>query len=293
MRMRLQSGIAILVLIGALGYGYSKRDTLSQTLGFGTSKNNLALSKIGIIEGDARIRKNNEMGSVRLEEKKNIFSGDRIETSSQSSVDVEIGTGGLIKVMENSRILFERDEKSIPPLTRVEVIEGQVQTIVKPAETNIVLVEGGTATNLAEHAHMPVEKIDPNSAGQTPTAPTKPTAPQSGVPQSSGGTAQGSGSTAQGADTLPDDYIESTVRNQKSLLSRCFAEHLRTNTKTQGRVDLSFLIERSGTVGQVRVIGSTIADDKFKSCLVQVIERVQFRKFNADPILVNYPLSFE
>lgn len=287
MRRGLQSGIVFLVVLGALGYGYFQRETLSKTLGISFSKNNPALSKIGIIEGEARIRKNDELGSVPLEEKKNLFSGDRIETSAQSSVDIEIGSGGLIKVLENSRILFERDEKSIPPLTRVEVIEGQVQTIVKPSETNIVLIQGGVATNLAEHSHIPMEKIEPTPLAQpTPSPNTPPVSTQTK-------TGAGAPVAVAGSETLPDDYIESTVRNQKSLLSRCFAEHLRTNTKNQGRVDLSFLIERSGSVGQVRVIGSTISDDKFKACLVQVIERVQFRKFNSDPILVNYPLSFE
>ena len=289
MGLRLQSGLTLLVVVGIGAYGYFERETVRHFLGF--SEKRLVLSKIGIVEGQARLHKSNEMGSEPLNEKGSLFSGDRIETAAKSSVDVEIGTGGLIKILENSRVLFERDEKAVPPLTRVEIIEGRIQTVVKPVELNIVLVDNGSTSSLAEHAQIPVEKIVP----APDTLSTLPKATSDTRELHLGGQRGSPPGPAPGtaADTLPDDYIESTVRNQKSLLSRCFAEHLKTNTKAQGRVDLSFLIEKSGAVQQVRVIGSTIPDEKFKACLVQVIERVQFRKFNSDPILVNYPLSFE
>ncbi len=94
-------------------------------------------------------------------------------------------------------------------------------------------------------------------------------------------------------ETLPDSYIASVIRNQKTFLNRCYAQHLRLNPEARGRIDTSLTIEPDGTISAARVIGSTIPDPVLQQCVVSTLQRARFKAFNGDPIMVNYPINFE
>jgi hypothetical protein len=94
-------------------------------------------------------------------------------------------------------------------------------------------------------------------------------------------------------ETLPDSYIASVIRNQKTFLNRCYAQHLRLNPDARGRIDTSLTIESDGSISSARVIGSTIPDPILQQCVVTTLQRARFKSFNGDPIIVAYPINFE
>ena len=94
-------------------------------------------------------------------------------------------------------------------------------------------------------------------------------------------------------ETLPDSYIASIIRNQRTFLNRCYAQYLRLNPDARGRIDCALTIEPDGTISTARVIGSTIPDSALQQCVVSTLQRARFKSFNGDPIIVNYPINFE
>lgn len=94
-------------------------------------------------------------------------------------------------------------------------------------------------------------------------------------------------------ETLSDEYIAQIIRQQTRFFDRCYKEHLRLNPKARGRLNLSFTITSRGEVSSVRLLGSTLKDPKLEQCAMSVVERARFKKFDGDPIIVNYPINFE
>ncbi|MFK8137622.1 MAG: AgmX/PglI C-terminal domain-containing protein [Bdellovibrionales bacterium] len=94
-------------------------------------------------------------------------------------------------------------------------------------------------------------------------------------------------------EILPDSYISQTIRKQRPFLNRCYAQHLRINPNAEGRIDFNFKISPKGQVEEIRVLNSSIKDVRLLQCTMSVIERAKFRAFNGDPIIVNYPITFE
>jgi len=93
--------------------------------------------------------------------------------------------------------------------------------------------------------------------------------------------------------TLPDSYISGVIRNQRTFLNKCYAQHLRNDPDTQGRIDTSMTIELDGSVSTARVVGSTIADPQLQQCIVSTLQRTRFRSFAGDPLVVYYPITFD
>ena len=94
-------------------------------------------------------------------------------------------------------------------------------------------------------------------------------------------------------ETLPDSYIASVIKNQRTFLNRCYAQRLRLNPDARGRIDTSLTIEPDGSISTARVIGSTISDPALQQCVVSTLQRARFKTFNGDPIIVQYPINFE
>jgi hypothetical protein len=94
-------------------------------------------------------------------------------------------------------------------------------------------------------------------------------------------------------ESLPDSYIASVIRNQKTFLSHCYAQYLQVDPDTHGRIDTSITIEPTGVVSTARVIGSTIADRTLQQCVVSTLQRAKFKSFSGDPIIVTYPITFD
>lgn len=94
-------------------------------------------------------------------------------------------------------------------------------------------------------------------------------------------------------ETLAETYIVNIIKRQKPFFNRCYAQHIRLNPEAQGRIDFSFTINPKGKVIDVRVLRASINDPRLQQCSMSVIERSQFKAFNGDPIVVNYPIYFE
>jgi len=92
---------------------------------------------------------------------------------------------------------------------------------------------------------------------------------------------------------LSDEYISAQIANLRSAFAKCYALALRQEPEAKGFVHLSFLIENDGKVSQTKILKTDITNTAMETCLLKVINRIKFRSFEGDPLLVNYPLQFE
>lgn len=94
-------------------------------------------------------------------------------------------------------------------------------------------------------------------------------------------------------ETLSQNDIEVNMSSRKNDFFKCYGQTLQKNVAARGSVLLSFTIEKNGQTSKIEVSKSDIQDNSFKSCLMEVVARTQFKSFTGAPISTVFPLKFE
>lgn len=92
---------------------------------------------------------------------------------------------------------------------------------------------------------------------------------------------------------LAQTDIEAILNSKKTDFFKCYGQILQKNPTARGQVLLSFTIEKQGHTSKIEVSKSEIADNTFKSCLMEVVARLQFKPFSGPPVTTVFPLKFE
>jgi hypothetical protein len=89
---------------------------------------------------------------------------------------------------------------------------------------------------------------------------------------------------------LPPEVIQRIVRQNFGRFRLCYENALRKNPELSGRVTVSFVIGRDGSVGAVS--GSGIADNAMVSCVTRAFFGLSFPVPEAGVVKVTYPIVF-
>jgi hypothetical protein len=225
-----------------------------------------------------------------------LHAKDTVATDSSSSAVIAFNNGLKVELQPNSLIIIE-DFTSGGGNIELSFLRGNVKVLnqadgVKLKGTSLKREKVAANDNepkdeepikldfaMLEKAPTPPPAMVPKVELEEKTAKFKPTpAPHKHF---------------DNKETLPDSYIASVIKNQRTFLNRCYAQHLRLNPDAHGRIDTSLTIEPDGTISTARVIGSTIPDPALQQCVVSTLQRARFKAFNGDPIIVTYPINFE
>lgn len=87
--------------------------------------------------------------------------------------------------------------------------------------------------------------------------------------------------------------IENILNAKKSDFFKCYGQILQKNAQARGQVLISFTIEKLGRTSQIEIAKSDINEASFKSCLIEVVARTQFKPFSGAPITTVFPIKFE
>jgi FHA domain-containing protein len=90
---------------------------------------------------------------------------------------------------------------------------------------------------------------------------------------------------------LPPEVIQRIVRQNFGRFRLCYENGLRNNPNLQGRVSVSFVISRDGTVSQVSG-GGDIPDGGVVSCVVRAFYGLNFPQPEGGIVTVSYPIVF-
>jgi hypothetical protein len=92
---------------------------------------------------------------------------------------------------------------------------------------------------------------------------------------------------------LPPEVIQRIVRQNFGRFRLCYENGLRSNPNLSGRVNVSFSIDGTGSVTEVKDGGSDLPDSSVVTCVVHGFEKLSFPEpENKKPVKVVYPIIF-
>ena len=232
----------------------------------------LALAQLNI--GKVFILRKNMTQKEVLAQRSPLFALDSIETAADGDATLEFDSAYRIRIDENSLItLDDENEHAVLIIKR-----GDVQVENFGQEGSVFISRDGVRWNATDY--------EQNYKKQPPTQ----TLPD--VVPSSESAAAGPPGKAEGGG-LTSDFIQETLRLQRSAFFRCYTQLLQRTPGVVGQASISFTIERSGKVYNADIASSTINDAAFKKCLLEAIRRVEFKSFTGDAVSTVFPLKFE
>jgi hypothetical protein len=98
-------------------------------------------------------------------------------------------------------------------------------------------------------------------------------------------------------NTLTQDSIQQTLSAHKQDFYRCYLKALQKNPGLTGQATMQFQIERSGKVLapqlNLQMNLQTQNNSELKECLIEILDRIQFKSFTGEAITATFPLRFE
>lgn len=95
------------------------------------------------------------------------------------------------------------------------------------------------------------------------------------------------------ANTLSQADIEAVMNSKKNDFFKCYGQTLQKNPQARGQVLIAFKIENNGQTTKIEISRSEIGDNSFKTCLLEVVARTQFKSFSGPAITTIFPIKFE
>jgi hypothetical protein len=121
-------------------------------------------------------------------------------------------------------------------------------------------------------------------------------APTPGEPGGAGDGDAKKGSVRPGAAAvngrLPPEVIQRIVRQSHGRFRLCYENGLGRNPALEGRIVVRFVIERDGSVSNVKTAGSDLPDPQVVACVARVFEGMSFPQPEGGIVTVSYPLVF-
>ncbi len=86
--------------------------------------------------------------------------------------------------------------------------------------------------------------------------------------------------------------IQRVVGARSDAIQHCFDRRLQTDPSLSGNLTMNWRVELDGSVSNVLVAESTIADPEVEGCITRVIERMRFAEPDGGMCDINYPFVF-
>lgn len=92
---------------------------------------------------------------------------------------------------------------------------------------------------------------------------------------------------------LDQKQILQIIEKQRASFNRCYAQLLQEEPDAKGDVIVSLGIDPIGKIKEPKITSNFTSDQTFKSCLLEVIKRMDFPPHSHDMITTSFPLKFE
>lgn len=261
--------IGLLVCIGVVCLG------LSLFLSSRSDKNSFAQKPLATLtrtSGKISVFRKNMTVKEILTQKTMVFSLDSIETSADGEASLEFDSGYRLRLPENILITLSGDKDQVNLVLK----KGEVQVENFGADGSLFISKDGSRFSANDY-----ELVYKKRQGDPSLPDTSANADSSNIP------------TTQQKEGLSPDYIQDMMRAQRQTFFKCYTQLLQKSPGVTGQATLSFIIDKNGKVLQPEVASSNIADAVFKKCLIEALQRMEFKSFTGDPISTVFPLKFE
>jgi hypothetical protein len=243
--------------IGFISIGYMLTKTNTKT-----TQRPYLLGQIEKLSGNASITRKNHSRSHLLSESEPLNILDTIETHKQSQVELQFKNDAKIRLNPESKIIVDQEREVI-----IIILAKGSFVIESFGNSPISVSYQGQRVKLQEWEQWVISQNNPH----------KP----SGL------------NTYNSNDKLSENLVGDTIQAHKTKFLQCYNKLLQKTPGVSGSVTLAFTIEKSGRVSNPTIASSILTDSSFKSCLFEVLNRIEFKAFEGEPISTVIPLNFE
>ncbi len=267
--VKLQLVIGFLILGAALlgvSYYFSKKKSN------GLSGLEIRLAQVNRETGKVYIFKGGSATRESIDRKTALYSLDSVETSEDGSSMVTTEGGDRVLILGNSLVTIEKADQEESFSTVLILKRGELRIESVSKEGDLAIAKNG-------------ERILANdyNGSQLAKAMTQLTAPIDTF----------SNPLSEENLGLTENEITSIMNSQRNSFFKCYTQLLQKEPTAHGDVSLSFTIENSGKLSVAEVTASSIPNKDFKNCLLEVLNRLEFKPFKGTPISTLFPLKFE
>ena len=200
---------------------------------------------------------------IQLKINYNLHAKDVLRTDANSDALIQFTNEGQFRLTENSEVLLD-------------VLENQEPVVI--VKSGDVLVEkfGRAPSFWIRKEGQSLSALDYALADKKNAPKLKDTLSNNGQ-----------------SNTLSQADIESVMAGKKNDFFKCFGQTLQKNPQARGQILIAFQIEKNGQTTKIEISKSEIQDNSFKTCLLEVVARTQFKTFSGSAISTIFPLKFE
>ena len=191
-----------------------------------------------------------------------LHSKDSVRTDKQSDALIQFENEGQFRLSQNTEVLLELLDNNEPV---VIVKNGEISIEKFGRAPSFWVRKDGKSLSAVDFA-LSDKKNAPKLKEQLP---------------------------ARQETTLSQTDIEVVMSGKKTDFFKCFGQTLQKNPQARGQVLIAFKIEKNGQTTKIEISKSDIVDNTFKTCLLEVVARTQFKSFSGTPIQTIFPLKFE
>jgi hypothetical protein len=223
------------------------------------------IATIEKLTGEAFVTKKFKLKRKPVTDKANLNSLDTVETSENSKAEVEFPTGEKIRLLDNSKVLIDEENDNVQLILH----RGDIEIQNYGSNDRIAVSYQGLKVQLREWEAYKKNKVL-SYEDQKKTL-----------------------NTFQSDQKLSENYVADLIQTHRQKFLQCYNKLLQKNPGITGSVTMSFTIEKSGKISNPNVASSQFTDVEFKSCLFEVLKRIEFKAFEGEPISTVIPLNFE
>lgn len=221
------------------------------------------LGQIEKLSGSASLTRRNQSRSHQLTDSEPLMALDTVETHKQSRIELQFKNGTKIRLNQETKVIIDQERDAL----LIILSKGSFTIESYGSQGQVFVSYQGQRIRLQEWEHWLASQQTSGKSG---------------------------GLSAYGSnEQLSETIISNTIQAHKTKFLQCYNKLLQKTPGVSGSATLAFTIERSGRVSNPTIASSTLTDASFKSCLFEVLNRIEFKAFEGEPISTVIPLNFE
>lgn len=227
-----------------------------------------AIAEANLVSGIVKVKHSSTFQENELSQNDLIYSFDRISTGPNASLIITTNKGDQIRLEENTIATIEET--------------------AKPGSYYLTLLAGSQQT-LKNNGHILVNNIKEKWKNLYFSTTLIKKIPE---PTSTPAPVENEKSLVR-SEVVDGRGIKENLDGQRGFLNRCYAKFLATNPEGKGKIVIGFILEPTGKSSEIKILTSSFSDRDIEACVMSVIERTPFKRFDGDSIYVTYPVDFE
>lgn len=268
--------LSVLFLIGLLLVSFNQKilDLFNKSSTLDINPTRIQVAQLTDARGEAEVRIQKQTNWHPISGLTGpLYHEDTLRTGPNSWIELEFMNGLKVRLLPETEVFLEKPDKVI-----VTFLKGQYE-MLNPTENMgqvIFSIQGNVFDPLGRNPSTPL-MVGSSKITTKPSPPLpKPVNPE-----------------PEEEPNLSNDTIEQVIVAQKNFFNKCYSIHLKDFPNSQGQIHVLFTVQNSGKVSGERIVHSTIADNQLKDCVLEGFRRLNFKSFEGNPVVVNYPIYFE